>query len=49
MEDEIKIHFFTDRSSALGWMHHSKFYPIRDKSYDEVERNLDIDMMDFKS
>ena len=49
MEGGIKMQWFTDRSSALVWMHHSTFNPIRDKAHDEVENILARYMTDFKS
>ena len=49
MEYWIKMHFFTDISSALGCMHHSIFNSIRDKYHDKVEMSLARYVMDFKS
>jgi hypothetical protein len=31
---------FTDNSSALGWMYHSTFNPVKDKNHDKLARHL---------
>jgi hypothetical protein len=31
---------FTDNSSALGWMYHSTFNPVKDKGHDQLARYL---------
>ena len=49
MEGGLKMQCFTDRSSAIGSMHHSTFNPIRDKSYDNLANILARYMTDFKS
>jgi hypothetical protein len=38
--EQIHIMAFTDNSSALGWMYHSTFNPVKDKGHDKLARYL---------
>ena len=45
----IHICGFTDSSSALGWMHHSTFDPVKYPSHDIVARQLAMDLISSRS